>query len=338
MGPVTRQRALSPGRAAEVGAAPSAARQRSYGPGVHCWSELRTSDVERATRFYADVFGWTASEAGISEGQPYATLHLGRVPLAGVSARTDTAAAAGKGGPAFWRLYAAVVGGRAAGDGGRAAGDGGRAAGDGGRAAGDGGRAAGDGGRAAGDGGRAAGAARSSLDGGGRAGREGDRKPARSTGGRPSAPGLPAGAIFAAERASLRYGAGEDVAPPFVLWIDLDGGDPRAAASYCREFFRDGDERADRAPLLLHNGDATAPTSGLTIIAGDLAGDASGLPICSVGFVVKSCGEVVRRAEASGGRVFMRGEPLGALGHVVTLIDPQGATFACWEPAPSSRQ
>ena len=175
---------MSPGRAgsAEVGAASSAARQRSYGHGVHCWTELRTSDVQRATRFYAGVFGWTATEAGTSDGQPYATLHLGRVPLAGVSARTDTAAAAGKGDPAFWRLYAAVVGGRAAGDGGRAAGDGGRAAGDGGRAAGDGGRAAGDGGRAAG-----AAPARASTVAVVPAARA-TRKPARSTGGRPSAP------------------------------------------------------------------------------------------------------------------------------------------------------
>ena len=139
--------------------------------------------------------------------------------------------------------------------------------------------------------------------------------------------------MFAVEGASRRFGAGENLAPPFILWIDLDGGDPRAAAAYCRELFREGDERADRAPLLLHNADATAPASGLTI----MAGDASGLPICSVGFVVKSCDEVVRRAEASGGRVVARGG-LGPLGQVVTLTDPQGATFACWEPARTSRQ
>ena len=277
---VTRPRETSPAPVsrADVIAASGAARQRSYGRGVHCWAELQTSDLGGATRFYADVFGWTVREASISEGQPYPMLHVGRMPLAGISARTEPAAPHGDSGAAFWRLYAAVV-------------------------------------------------TRPNLDSDGRARREGDRKPARSTSRRGNPTGLPDGALFAARRASLRYGA-DDLAPPFVLWMDLDGADPRAAASFCRDFFRDGEERADRAPLLLHNADDAAPTSALTI----MAGDSLGLPI-SVGFVVKSCDEVVRRAEASGGRILTGSGMLGALGQIVTLIDPQGATFACWEPA-----
>jgi predicted enzyme related to lactoylglutathione lyase len=274
----THPRGTSPRRAGstDIGAAPIAARQRSYGPGVHCWTELRTNDVARATRFYADVFGWTARASGIRAGQPYSTLQIGRVPIAGVSARADEALPGDKG-AAFWRLYAAVM-------------------------------------------------VRSSLDGGGRARPES------------AARQLPAGAAFAAERASLRYASDEaanDLAPPFVLWIDADGADPRAAASFCREFFRDADEQdesSDRSPLLLHNADAPAPTSGLTI----MAGDTSGLPVFSVGFVVRSCDEVARRAEAAGGRVVTESAPIGALGSLVTLVDPQGATFACWEPTRAS--
>jgi predicted enzyme related to lactoylglutathione lyase len=35
----------------------------SYAPGTFCWAELGTTDVEAATAFYADVFGWEADGA-----------------------------------------------------------------------------------------------------------------------------------------------------------------------------------------------------------------------------------------------------------------------------------
>jgi predicted enzyme related to lactoylglutathione lyase len=29
--------------------------------GTFCWNELMTRDVERATKFYTDLIGWTAA-------------------------------------------------------------------------------------------------------------------------------------------------------------------------------------------------------------------------------------------------------------------------------------
>lgn len=37
--------------------------RESYAPGTFCWAELGTTDVEAATAFYTDVFGWD-TEAG----------------------------------------------------------------------------------------------------------------------------------------------------------------------------------------------------------------------------------------------------------------------------------
>ena len=34
--------------------------RESYAPGTFCWAELGTTDVEAATAFYTDVFGWDA--------------------------------------------------------------------------------------------------------------------------------------------------------------------------------------------------------------------------------------------------------------------------------------
>ena len=34
--------------------------RESYAPGTFCWADLGTTDVEAATAFYGDVFGWEA--------------------------------------------------------------------------------------------------------------------------------------------------------------------------------------------------------------------------------------------------------------------------------------
>ncbi len=39
-------------------------------PGTFCWIELATSDGAAAKRFYTDLFGWTANEMPMGEGQP----------------------------------------------------------------------------------------------------------------------------------------------------------------------------------------------------------------------------------------------------------------------------
>src|SRR5947209_5885759 len=41
-----------------------------WDPGSFCWFELATSDGETAKGFYAGLFGWTANEMPMGEGQP----------------------------------------------------------------------------------------------------------------------------------------------------------------------------------------------------------------------------------------------------------------------------
>jgi predicted enzyme related to lactoylglutathione lyase len=36
--------------------------RESYAPGTFCWAELGTTDVEAATAFYTDIFGWEVPE------------------------------------------------------------------------------------------------------------------------------------------------------------------------------------------------------------------------------------------------------------------------------------
>ena len=36
--------------------------------GAPCWIDLNTSDLDRAVRFYGELFGWTAEDAGEDYG------------------------------------------------------------------------------------------------------------------------------------------------------------------------------------------------------------------------------------------------------------------------------
>ena len=61
----------------------------SYAPGTFCWAELGTTDVEAATAFYGEVFGWEVDadgDAGL--GSP-------RSDVAGVEAADEAAGARG---------------------------------------------------------------------------------------------------------------------------------------------------------------------------------------------------------------------------------------------------
>jgi predicted enzyme related to lactoylglutathione lyase len=53
-------------------------------PGAPAWYELVTHDLERATRFYEALFGWSAPERTIPEVGPYTVASLGDRQVAGL--------------------------------------------------------------------------------------------------------------------------------------------------------------------------------------------------------------------------------------------------------------
>lgn len=67
--------------------------------GAPCWIDLLTSDTGEATRFYAEVFGWTAGE-GAPEFGGYFMFSAGGVPVAGCMPNQP-----GTGYPDGWGTY-----------------------------------------------------------------------------------------------------------------------------------------------------------------------------------------------------------------------------------------
>ena len=53
-------------------------------PGSFSWAELITNDTERAARFYADVFGWTAKAEPMGDAPPYTVFRLEDRPIGGL--------------------------------------------------------------------------------------------------------------------------------------------------------------------------------------------------------------------------------------------------------------
>ncbi|MGW1724329.1 VOC family protein [Streptomyces sp. NPDC002306] len=54
-------------------------------PGGPCWTELGTSDLEGAKRFYAELFGWRAETDPRQEAGCYTVAHLGDTAVAALS-------------------------------------------------------------------------------------------------------------------------------------------------------------------------------------------------------------------------------------------------------------
>jgi predicted enzyme related to lactoylglutathione lyase len=53
-------------------------------PGAPCWYELLTHDLERATRFYSELFGWTVTEKDLPTVGPYSVARLADTSVAGL--------------------------------------------------------------------------------------------------------------------------------------------------------------------------------------------------------------------------------------------------------------
>lgn len=70
--------------------------------GAPCWADLQTSDTERSTHFYTELFGWTAAKASAEFGGYFMFLRDG-VPVAGCM-KSDEAAPASD----IWSVYLAT--------------------------------------------------------------------------------------------------------------------------------------------------------------------------------------------------------------------------------------
>ena len=76
--------------------------REAYAPGVFCWVDLATSDVDGAKAFYKNLFGWEYDDRDAGDGQTYAMASRDGHVVAGMMAAADP-------GPPRWQSYIAVV-------------------------------------------------------------------------------------------------------------------------------------------------------------------------------------------------------------------------------------
>lgn len=76
-------------------------KRTEYAPGVFCWADLVTSDVDAAKSFYDALFGWEYDDRDVGDGAVYALANVdGRVAAAITSVPDDA--------PPRWTSYIAV--------------------------------------------------------------------------------------------------------------------------------------------------------------------------------------------------------------------------------------
>jgi predicted enzyme related to lactoylglutathione lyase len=73
--------------------------------GAPCWYELVTHDLPRATRFYTDLFGWTAIDRSVENVGHYTVARIGEQSVAGLmSIRKEWGTV-----PPRWQVYFSVA-------------------------------------------------------------------------------------------------------------------------------------------------------------------------------------------------------------------------------------
>ena len=77
-----------------------------FAPGHFCWTELMTTDIEEAKRFYGQLFGWQVDDQPMGEGQYYSMFQVKGKNAAGGYAMGPEQRAQGM--PSNWGLYVAV--------------------------------------------------------------------------------------------------------------------------------------------------------------------------------------------------------------------------------------
>lgn len=75
-----------------------------HAPGAFSWSELQTSDVAAAKKFYESLFGWTIVDNRYGEGEAdvYPMMHVGKKVVGGITPLQ------GEGVPPHWLSYVSV--------------------------------------------------------------------------------------------------------------------------------------------------------------------------------------------------------------------------------------
>ena len=75
-------------------------------PGMFCWLDLATTDVEAAKSFYGGLFGWTAPDQSMDEVRNYGMFKLDGRDVGGLSDLQDAQRQLGV--PPHWTLFIAV--------------------------------------------------------------------------------------------------------------------------------------------------------------------------------------------------------------------------------------
>ncbi len=71
--------------------------------GAFSWSELMTTDVEEAKKFYTELLGWTTEDMSVA-GMTYSVVKCGAQEIGGIMAIPEQA----KGTPPNWGTYVTV--------------------------------------------------------------------------------------------------------------------------------------------------------------------------------------------------------------------------------------
>lgn len=76
-----------------------------YEPGVPCWVDLQTPDVDAAVAFYGTLFGWQTRRIEVDGGGEYLFFTHGDHQVAGCAAQAEEARSQGM--PSLWTTYLA---------------------------------------------------------------------------------------------------------------------------------------------------------------------------------------------------------------------------------------
>jgi len=78
-----------------------------HAPGMLCWTDLTTRDVNAAKRFYPELLGWSTRDTPMPEGGVYVMAQQGGKDVAAISAMTKEQQKQGM--PPMWNSYFAVT-------------------------------------------------------------------------------------------------------------------------------------------------------------------------------------------------------------------------------------
>lgn len=82
------------------------AEMTKYEPGIPSWVDLSTTDMEAASAWYGELFGWTAVPQDTQGGPPYTQFMLRDKTVAGMGKQAGQLTAAGV--PPTWNTYVSV--------------------------------------------------------------------------------------------------------------------------------------------------------------------------------------------------------------------------------------